>query len=56
MRRAIGLWDLRLVEVARLALRRSAAAGDPRKDRGYWWACYCEVCCRLRDLAQEEPF
>ena len=56
MARKAGLWDFPLVDIARLALRRSGAAGDPRKDRGFWWACYCDVCCRLRSLAAKEGF
>ena len=54
-RRQVGLWDLRVIEIARLAMRRTAF-GDPRKDRGFWWACYCDVCCKLRAAAIAEPF
>lgn len=49
-KQVIGFSEIEIMEIAALARRRSAAAGDPRKDRGYWWACYCDVCCRLRKV------
>ena len=52
----MGFAEMGLIGIVNLALRRSGSAGDPRKDRGFWWTCYCDVCCRLRVAAKEGLF
>jgi hypothetical protein len=43
---------VRLLEIIEMARRKTG--NQPKKDRGWSWACYCPVCVDLRALVVTE--